>query len=276
MLSGSLLCPRCNRAYPIRDGIAFLLPDGAVTESRYETPSLLSSYLWAHYGDLLGDGTYMPAYGEWAALMRSHPGICLDAGCAVGRFTFEMASRCDLAVGVDRSASFIRKARELMLRRKTEIALTLEGRITENRTIQLPQDRRNVEFIVGDAQNLPFHSGLCSSAASLNLVDKLPLPFRHLLEVDRVCSPTDAQFLISDPFSWSEEVAPVEMWLGGAPSGPFAGEGSENITALMTGAGGGLGGPPWRIVRRGHVWWKIRNTRNHFELIRSCYIKADR
>jgi hypothetical protein len=34
--------------------------------------------------------------------------------------------------------------------------------------------------------------------------------------------------------------------------------------------------PTWKVNDHGHIWWKIRTHSNHFELIRSCFIKAQR
>ena len=60
---------------------------------------MVSSYLWSHYADLLGDEEATGAYSEWAALLAPEGGMGLDAGCAVGRFTFELSRKCDLVVG---------------------------------------------------------------------------------------------------------------------------------------------------------------------------------
>ena len=81
--------------------------------------------------------------------------------------------------------------------------------------------------------------------------------------------------LFSDPFSWSEDVATEEDWLGGTERGPYSGRGVENIMEVLKGEKGGLV-PEWKIEKHGHVWWKIRTHSNHFELIRSCYVKAVR
>lgn len=63
-------------------------------------------------------------------------------------------------------------------------------------------------------------------------------------------------------------------WVG-AQTGPHRGRGIETIVSLLTrGDDGWL--PLWEIERQGHVWWKIRTHANHFELIRSCYVKAVR
>jgi uncharacterized protein YbaR (Trm112 family) len=281
ILSGFLQCPACRTKYPIADGLASLLPGGSSslpeTPSAYEDPSLLASYMWSHFADLLGDEKASPAYSRWSHLLEPMSGYALDAGCAVGRFTFEMSTRSDFAVGVDTSRSFVQAARRLMRERRFTVALPQEGRITEKYTIVLPGtwDSRKVEFIQGDAQALPFQPGCFTSLSSLNIVDKVPLPLAHLREMNRVAKKSSAQLLFSDPFSWSEAVADAENWLGGTADGPYAGKGIENIASLLKGEKGEMDAP-WQIREEGHVWWKIRKHRNLFELIRSCYIKASR
>jgi hypothetical protein len=128
---------------------------------------------------------------------------------------------------------------------------------------------------VGDIQALPFRSAQFSSVASLNLVDKVPRPLLHLQEMNRVAKRRDAQFLFSDPFSWSEAITPAKHWLGGTENGSFSGRGRDNVMALLNGRGDHML-PPWRIEQNGDLWWKIRTHENHFELIRSCFIKAGR
>lgn len=281
ILSGFLHCPACRTKYPISEGVASLLPESSnshpETPSLYEDPSLLASYMWSHFADLLGDEKATPAYDLWSHLLEHMPGYALDAGCAVGRFTFEMSTRSDFAVGLDTSRSFVQAARRLMRERRFAVPLPQEGRIMEKRTIVLPRtwDGRKVEFIQGDVQALPFRPGCFSSLASLNIVDKVPFPLVHLKEMNRVAKKSSAQFLFSDPFSWSEAVAEAEKWLGGTGVGPYAGRGIANIASLLKGEKGEMD-PPWQIREEGHVWWKIRKHENLFELIRSCYIKACR
>jgi uncharacterized protein YbaR (Trm112 family)/SAM-dependent methyltransferase len=281
ILEGTLSCPHCGRAYPIEDGIAFLDPApvqrGATSDSKYETEPVLSSYLWSHYGDILADPEATFAYREWADLMAPLSGMAVDAGSAVGRFTFEMSLKSDFVVGVDNSLSFVRCARKLMKTRRMKMVLKQEGSLMREETLLLPEawDDRKVEFMVGDAQALPFPSGAFSSLASLNLVDKVPVPTSHLREIYRVAAKCDAQFLFSDPFSWSEDVADKKEWLGGTDRGLFSGRGMENIMALLENETDGWS-PAWRIETNGHVWWKIRTHANHFELIRSCFVKAVR
>ena len=279
--AGELLCPQCRRVYPIEGGVADLDPNagpaGKPAANKYETPPVLSSYLWSHYADMLEDESASDAYRRWASLIEPHAGLAVDAGAAVGRFTFEMSRKCDLAVGVDNSRAFIRAARELMQRRGIAVPLKQEGNIFSESVLSLPPewDSDRVEFIVADALALPFRAGSAASLASLNLIDKVPRPLRHLEEMNRVARAAGAQFLLSDPFSWSEEAAHEDEWLGCRTSGPFAGRGLDNVIALLAGNPARLP-PRWEIRSRGEIWWKIRTHANHFEQIRSCYVKAHR
>ncbi|MGQ9687762.1 MAG: methyltransferase domain-containing protein [Desulfobaccales bacterium] len=280
IIEGNLGCPNCQSIFPIHQGVAFLDPNHGKTppeQNRYETPALLSSYLWSHYGDLLGDDQATDAYRRWADLMEPLAGPCLDTGCAVGRFSFEMAKKFNLVVGLDTSVSFIRACRDLMLRRSLDLTLPEEGLLTRQVTLTLPADwpTDNLEFIVADAQALPFRSEAFAGVSSLNVVDKVPKPLTHLQELNRLARRRRAQLLFSDPFSWSAEVAPPREWLGGTLDGLFSGRGQDNIAALLEGNLNGFS-PTWKVVDQGHIWWKIRTHRNHFELIRSCFVKASR
>lgn len=278
--TGALICPRCGTLFPIVDGVAMLDPlatDSQCIANKYETDEVVSSYLWSHFGDLIADEHASQAYSTWAGLMQPQAGIALDAGGAVGRFTFEMSTRCDFAVGIDTSHAFIRAARRLMRERSMAVSLKEEGVLRREVTISLPGNWRSdrVEFVVANALALPFRRTSIALYSSLNLVDKVPSPIQHLREMNRVTCDTKAQFLLSDPFSWSTEAAPMEEWLGGTGNGPFAGKGLANISALLTDERGELA-PAWQVDETGSVWWKIRTHCNHYELIRSCFVHASR
>ncbi|MBW1797684.1 MAG: methyltransferase domain-containing protein, partial [Deltaproteobacteria bacterium] len=241
IITGSLTCNQCKKHYLIRDGIVFLNPislkNKEKADSKYETAPVLSSYLWSHYGDILHESKTSVAYSEWADLMHKRSGVAIDAGSALGRFSFEMSRKSDFVVGIDNSLPFIKASRELMLKRRMKIKLKQEGVLSSEETLYLPEawNSDKVEFIVGDAQALPFKSETFSSLASLNLVDKVPLPMQHLKEMNRVAKEKEAQFIISDPFSWSKDVADEKDWLGGTDSGPYSGRGIDNIIALLKG-----------------------------------------
>ncbi|MBN1105668.1 MAG: methyltransferase domain-containing protein [Deltaproteobacteria bacterium] len=281
IVTGRLTCPGCGAEYPVEDGVGVLLPPASsranATRRRYETEAVVSSYLWSHFGDLFGDPEAGRAYAAWSGLVPGGHGLGLDAGCAVGRFAFEVSPRCDFVVGLDTSATFVRLARKLMIEGSVTFPLIMEGRLTEPRTIVRAEGWRpeNAEFIVGDALALPFPHDAFSMLASLNLIDKLPKPLRHLQEMNRVAKGKGAFFLFSDPFSWSEESAGVEDWLGGKGGGRFGGEGIRNVRRLLEGEEG-ITGPPWQIRDEGRVSWMIRNHRNHYEMIRSEFLVSTR
>lgn len=280
ILFGELCCTHCGYRYAIREGIAFLTPQpetAATAVPRYETKALLASYIWSHYADLLADPGASTAYREWSTLLGSNGGWGLDIGAAVGRFTFEMGRKCDFAIGIDTSSSFIRAARRLLRQKTLSINLPEEGNIQRRVSLQLPPDwpAAPLEFLVADAQALPFKTGIFSQLSSLNLVDKLPQPLVHLTEMNRVSRRKRAQLLLSDPFSWSPDVANEEDWLGGTETGDYAGFGRDNIKKLLVDSAGPLR-PAWKLAGEGSVWWKIRSHRNHFELIRSCFLRAER
>lgn len=278
--TGVLRCSHCAALFPIIDGVALLDPqatDNQRAANKYETDEVVSSYLWSHFSDLLDDPQGSQAYATWAGLMRPQGGVALDAGGAVGRFTFEMSSRCDFALGIDTSQAFIRAARRLLLERSLVVSLKDEGMLRREVTIRLPEEWRSdrAEFIVANALALPLRRKSIGLFSSLNLVDKVPSPLGHLREMNRVTRDVDAQFILSDPFSWSTEAAPVQEWLGGTAEGRFGGKGLANVAALLAEGAGELA-PAWRVGEPGSVWWTIRTHSNHYELIRSCYVHASR
>lgn len=278
--NGELVCPRCGHRFPIIDGVALLDPfatDSQRVANKYETDEVVSSYLWSHFSDLLHDEQASQAYATWAGLIRAQPGVALDAGGAVGRFTFEMSTRCDFAIGIDTSQAFIRAARRLMRDGSMTVPLKDEGMLRREVTITLPEEwrRDRVEFVVANALALPFPGKSTAVFSSLNLVDKVPSPLAHLREMNRVTRDRQAQFLLSDPFSWSTEAAPAAEWLGGTREGRFAGKGLANVAALLSDRQGELA-PVWSVGEPGSVWWTIRTHSNHFEMIRSCFVHASR
>lgn len=281
IISADLSCRKCRKRFPIRDGIAMLTPEpGAGTSGgqwKYEEHGTTDRYLWSHYADLLKAPDAGDAYAAWAALLAPASDLCYDAGCAVGRLTFEMSQRSSFAIGCDLSPAFIRTARRLAQERNISFSLPLEGNLRETFRFTLPDAWQSdkVEFIVADAQALPFAQGTFQQIASLNLVDRVRHPLAHLFDLSRVARSKDAFFLFSDPFSWSTANTPEELWLGGMPCGPNAGRGIDNVRALLEGKQRIIF-PPWRISSQGNVNWRLRSHSNHFEMIRSEFLVAER
>jgi SAM-dependent methyltransferase/uncharacterized protein YbaR (Trm112 family) len=281
VLDGFLSCPGCRTRFPIKDGTALLLPEPGSgiggNQWRYEEAGTVNSYLWSHFSDLLGAPEANTAYASWSDQLAVGAGAALDAGCSVGRITFELASRNDLAIGCDLSQAFIRAARRLARERRISFSLPSEGNLLDQFTFVLPDhfSSDRVEFIVADALRLPFARGTFSQSTSLNLLDRVSYPLAHLYELSRVNGVSGNRCLCSSPFSWTTVATPEEHWLGGTASGKYAGRGIDNLRRLLEGEDDILT-PPWQIAAQGSVNWRLRTHANHREEITSQFLTADR
>ena len=281
IITGYLSCTKCQRRFPIKEGIALLLPNPDGCQSggqwRYEDSGTMNRYLWSHYGDLHGDHENGEANAAWAGCLAEGGSAALDAGCSVGRITFEMAARSGWAVGCDLSHNFVRTARRLARERSLTYSLPLEGNLRETFQIKLPDawptDR--LEFVVADALRLPFARETFPQTASLNLLDRISYPLAHLFEMNRVACREGASFLFASPFSWATSDIAEELWLGGTTSGPYKGRGRDNVRFLLEGKGKILA-PPWQIKKAGSIQWKMRSHCNHCETIKSDLLVAAR
>ena len=280
VIHGELHCGNCDLRYPIRMGVAVLLtepPPPQSGTSGYNSKGMLSAYLWSHFGDLLQDPGATDAYRKWASLVRMSDGLALDIGCSVGRLSFEMSRFHRRVVGVDTSYSFIENARKLLLKKKVGFDMIIEGMITERRECGLNGDWRydRVEFIVADAMALPFPGSNFNTVCSVNILEKVPNPIRHLAEVDRVLADRSGRFIFSDPFSWDENVSHPDSWIGGSREGMNPGRGAAAIRRLMS-SDTRLFNPPLEIVEEGDISWKIRKTENLWEHITSQFLVGTR
>jgi SAM-dependent methyltransferase len=281
IMEGQLICPDCDKRYEINGGIAVVVPEKILPMTRdtagYGSFPMRSSYLWSHYSEYFNGSSATDAYKKWAAVFTPQKGWALDIGCSVGRLTFELTKTHDRAVGIDTSISFIQAARELAAKGLLEFDLIMEGQITQARSSALDPDFTfgSAEFIVADAMFLPFRSDRFTTASSVNILEKVPDPSRHLSEANRVMDKTNARFLFSDPFSWDETISSPDRWLGGRNEGPFRGFGMDNICRLLKDAGG-VFSPGFHIQETGQVLWKIRKTRNLWEHITSQFVMAQR
>jgi SAM-dependent methyltransferase/uncharacterized protein YbaR (Trm112 family) len=281
IIEGYLICPDCQRRFAIHAGIAVVLPQKILPitqgEAGYNSFAMCSSYLWSHYSEFFKGSVATNAYKKWAAGLTDQKGWALDIGCAVGRLTFEMSKTHDRVVGIDTSISFIRAARDLAFRKHLEFDLIMEGNIKERQSCDLDPDFEfdTTEFIVADAMALPFRSHFFATTSSVNILEKVSDPARHLLEANRVMERAAARFLFSDPFSWDEAVSHADLWLGGRNEGPFQGYGMDNICRLLE-EPDGFFSPRLSIRKKGQVLWKIRKTRNLWEHITSQFVMAQR
>ena len=228
----------------------------------YETRRYLQEYLLFHYGrpKQLCSFAFVPR-----ELLRFHerlrsdylpplnarqPTHALDLGCAVGRFTFELARVADQALGIDNSSSFIRTARRMSQQHRVVARVQESG--NESRAVKLtlpePLRRTRVEFETGDATDLSrFADESFDYVAAISLIDRLPSPRRFLREVPRLLAP-GGFLILASPFTWLEEYTPAKEWLT-----------SRQVRALLGGA--------LRLVRQGDLPFVIREHHRKYQLV---------
>ena len=281
IIEGELICAACNRSYPIHKGVAVVLPETSTSvlseTAGYNSKNMLSSYLWSHFCDLLNDPAATDAYRIWSSFFKKSDGDALDIGCSVGRLSLELTKTHASVIGIDTSITFIEKARELLRKKKLEFDLIIEGFITEKRTCGFDDDfdYDHVDFIVADALALPFPGQVFSTVTSINILEKVASPIRHLMDINRVLAKKESMFVFSDPFSWDESVSDPENWLSGGLNGNGSLRGLDSISRYFSGKDK-IFHPPLKILSKGNVPWKIRKTQNLWEHINSECIVGTR
>jgi SAM-dependent methyltransferase/uncharacterized protein YbaR (Trm112 family) len=281
VIEGELFCASCKRTYPIRKGVAVVLPETSQSvlseTSGYNSKSMLSSYLWSHFCDFLNDPEATDAYQTWSSFFNKTDGIALDIGCSVGRLSFELSKTHSQVIGIDTSISFIEKARELLSRKRLDFDLIIEGFITEKRSCDFDTgfNYDHVDFIVADALALPFPNRFFSTVTSINLLEKVSSPIGHLKDINRVLKEKNSMFVFSDPFSWDESVSDPDYWLSGGTNGNGSRRGIDSISQYFSGKDE-IFNPPLEILNKGSVPWKIRKTANLWEHINSQFIVGKR
>lgn len=185
----------------------------------------LSTYSRSHYGDfdpsapLPADRALPALLARGLDLLDGEPaGVWLDAGCSVGRATFEMAARTgDLVLGIDLNIAMLRIARQVAETGRVRHPLRRGGVVYDWREFEVDIDaqaRDKAEFWACDAMALPFVNDSFAGAVSCNVLDCVASPVAHLMEIGRVIAP-GGQAIISSPYDWSSNATPLEAWIGG-------------------------------------------------------------
>jgi SAM-dependent methyltransferase/uncharacterized protein YbaR (Trm112 family) len=288
VLEGVLVCAsvRCRREHPIVDGIPVVVADIASWASHQLDSVLRRDDLTAFTEGLLGDasgagtsfdrerinlsgyghGHYGPGGGFPAlvgtalSLLDEPPsGVWADLGCAVGRGTMELARTCSLAVGVDLSFSMLRVAERARRTGRAVFPQRRVGMVYERVSVELddvPADR--MSFWCADVGVLPFADGTFDGGLSLNVLDCVPSPLGHLIELGRTLAP-GAPAVLSTPYDWSTAATSVDQWLGGhSQRGDAEGASEPELRRILSAdAAAGIDtglvidaerdGVPWRV-----------------------------
>lgn len=274
ILEGILQCSHlgCQREYPIFDGIPLLVPTLRAYVSQNIFPILrrtdisdvmesilgdccgpgsaldqtrqhLSSYAWGHYSDqdpLEPKGPKLSLLDLLElGLTLAGPlgqGPILDAGCSVGRSSFELAERHErLVLGIDMSFSMLQLASRALRTGHVRYPRRRVGLVYDERVFPVHIPRPDlVDFWVCDAQAPPFPHGAFSLATSLNLLDCVSSPHEHLVALGQALVP-GGRAIICTPYDWSPGATPIEGWIGGhSQRGPQGGDSATALRALLT------------------------------------------
>jgi putative 4-mercaptohistidine N1-methyltranferase len=188
----------------------------------YETENLVSQYCDFHYGREYFGVANFPARCARLCIEfmgARKKGRALDAGCAVGRATFELARDFSHVTGVDFSERFIRIARLVRDKGTISYRVPVEGDLfepVEMRLVDLDLDgvRERVDFIRADAMALPEELTGYDLIFAGNLIDRLPSPGRFLSSIHLRLNP-EGILILTSPYTWLAEFTPREEWLGG-------------------------------------------------------------
>jgi len=234
--------------------------------SVYESEKILAEYLLFHFG---ADAEILPPGKSWPAGMQAALGFPrrtvahfsattaargLDLGCAVGRSAFEMAATCREVVGIDFSHAFIAAASALQRGESLDYQRTEEAGLATPLTARAPAgvDLSRVNFLQGDAMDLPADLGSFDRVHAANLICRLPEPQRLLKALPTLVRP-GGELVLATPCTWLEEFTPRENW---PESGTF-----DMLKAALE--------PHFELVTQADEPFLIRETARKFQWTQS-------
>lgn len=239
----------------------------------YESPRGIAEYLLFHFGspeDTFDFGEFhFDEYTNYPVrclrqgfdpdkLIRADDGPtrALDLGCAVGASTFELSRFHDETTGIDFSHAFIRSANEFLKRGHLDIQVSLEGNLTRELRINLPEGIKagdqKIRFEQGDAANLRKDIGQFQTVFAGNLIDRLPDPEGFLRSLTEITLP-GSQLILTSPYTWLREYTPEENWLQRENKDTF-----EGIRKILE--------PNFACSRQFNIPFILREHRRKFQL----------
>lgn len=289
---------RLRSREPFSDMLESLLGDCCGSGSAFEDErQRLSSYAWDHWGEFDPDESsarHDPLSGPGAVVRlletclaaAGQPGAVgpvLDAGCAVGRTTLEIAARCErLTLGIDLDVSMLRVARQARDEGQVRYPRRRVGLVYDRREFDVSRATSQdvcaaVDFWCCDATVLPFADATFSLASSLNLLDCVGSPLNHLQELVRILA-AGGHGLVGCPYDWSAAATPLQAWLGGhSQRGAEGGSCETLLRDLLTPGRHPSSLEGIRIVREwAEVPWQVRLHQRATMLYRSHVLLVER
>lgn len=244
ILSGWLTCSNCGKKYPIEDGVPCLV------ESYPENPEATGQYLDAHYSSLNTE--------YWQKLADCIPssGRCLEAGCSVGRFTFECAGRV-AALGIDTNLAHLKLAARFQRQGYVKYMRKTRALGQEEVTASFTPTPGAL-FIMADVLNPPLRMETFDFISALNFIDSVHHPLAALGQLDAMLKP-GGRLLLSSPYVWDENI--TRDWLETENTEPH-----RFLTNLLEGKMAGLIPLNYKLIREseGLTWRLRRQDSSHF------------
>jgi SAM-dependent methyltransferase len=236
VLTGWLECPNCKKRYPIVEGVPILV------QAYSNDGDHLAQYIEAHY-EIINTG-------YWQEMNSAKPkGLSLDAGCSVGRYTFECAKN-GFAVGLDINFEMLKLAVEVQRTGKIKYRRKTRS-LGEEKKVSNFSPSNNVLFILADIHNPPFKMETFDFISALNLLDSIKRPLIALGQMDAMLKPRGTLFL-STPYVWNSSIS--EEWLETEEIEPH-----EFVRLLLTGRKMPECGFNYRIIRQNkNIPWRLR------------------
>lgn len=211
----------------------------------------LSGAIWDHFGEFdAPDPGRVEKPGAITRLVEhavragalAVKGLTLDAGCGVGRSTFELAARTgEPVLGVDMHVASLRFAQGLLRSSRVSYLRRSLGLLYERREFDVPIPAASlVDFWMMDVLRPCVGAGAGKPLATItafNLLDCVESPLGFLQQAASMLG-SGGSLTVATPFDWSTTVTPIEAWIGGhSPRGYEGGKSDELLVQLLTPGG---------------------------------------
>jgi len=140
--------------------------------------------------------------------------LACDLGSSVGGISYRLSFDFDRVISLDLSFLLLATAKALINQfpiKKSTYVIIREALNLEERNINLIR-RENVEFIIGDINNLCIKNNLADCVTTFNMLEITSNPTLLINENKRILN-KDGILCLTSPFYWRPDRTPFENWI---------------------------------------------------------------